>query len=510
MKKDIYEVRLPLSYNRDDILKSLRKKGIKHTGKYIIERKSLDARKKPQLYWNLRISLEKDPPNFKEITDSVLGIEYKKRDKSVIIVGSGPAGIFSGLCLLMAGFKVTLLERGADVDSRDRDISDLLKQGIFNPNSNFAFGEGGAGTFSDGKLTSRSKHISREKDFILATFINSGAPEEIFSMVHPHLGSDNLKVIVKRMRKQFTNLGGEILFNTSFISMKHLTGSVKEVETTRGTLECDYLLLGIGHSSFETYRELIRSGLQFKSKNFAIGFRAEHRQEVINMAQWGQEEVPGLKAAEYRLTAKVTNSSVFSFCMCPGGTIVPAAAMPETSVVNGMSNYLRDGQFANAAVVASFNFDRVKKREVSPLECLDLLQELEQSYFEATNGYSVPAMKISDFINSGETAQLGETSYSLGLTPYNLKELLPQSVIEPLTSGLKNFSRKIKGYDQGTIMGLESKTSAPIQVVRSREGLCEGFLNCYMVGEGAGWAGGIISSAADGIKGAMNIIERES
>lgn len=510
MKKDSFEIRLPLEYDGDDILKSLRKKGVKRPGKYIIERKSLDARKKPNLYWNLKITLEKDPPNFREISSTILDITYKKHDKKVVVVGSGPSGIFSGLVLLQAGYQVTLLERGSDVEKRDRDISDLLEHATFNPNSNFAFGEGGAGTFSDGKLTSRSKHINREKDYILATFINNGAPEEIFSMVHPHLGSDNLKIIVKNMREQFINLGGEILFDTTFLSMKEKDGSVNAVDTTRGEIECDYLLLGIGHSSFETYRELINSGLQFKPKNFAIGFRAEHHQEIINMAQWGQKSVPGLKAAEYRLTAKADDTSVFSFCMCPGGTIVPAAALPETSVVNGMSNYLRDGVYANAAVVASFSFDRLKGREVSPLETLDLLESLERSYYQATGGYSVPAMKIDDFIHNRESGNLGDTSYALGLTPYNLKELLPGNILSPLQTGLNNFSSKLKGYDTGTIMGLESKTSAPLQVVRSREGLCEGYSNLYMVGEGAGWAGGIISSAADGIKGALNIIERES
>lgn len=510
MKKQTIEIKLPLEYSISELKKAIKKQAGSNIGEINIIRKSLDARKKTKLLWNIKVEINSERRDFQAIEQNILNLPYKKRETHVVVVGSGPAGIFSGLVLLKAGFKVTLLEKGADVDTRGIDIDNLVKSGKFNSDSNFAFGEGGAGTFSDGKLTSRSKHINIEKDFILASYINNGAPEEIYSMVHPHVGSDNLKIIVKNMRNKFIELGGKILFSTSFLSFNKRADKIISTETTKGTIDCNYLIMATGHSSFDTYKELVKSGLGFTTKNFAIGFRAEHRQDLINKAQWGSTSVEGLKAAEYRLTAKTETASVFSFCMCPGGTIVPAAAVENTSVVNGMSNYQRSGEFANAAVVAGFNFSTAYNREVPPLEALEKLKQLEESYYSSTGGYRVPGMKISEFINDKSPTKIKDTSYSLGITPFNLKELLPPSIIEPLQKGLINFSKKIDGYEDGSIMGLESKTSAPIQVNRERSGLCDGFSNLYFLGEGSGWAGGIISSGADGIKGALDIISKES
>lgn len=510
MKKQTLEVKLPLDYNSNDLESALKKYGIKNSNNINILRKSLDARKKNNIIWNLKIEINSNKPDYKKIAENILELPNKKRDIHVVVVGSGPAGIFSGIVLLKAGFKVTLIEKGSIVEKRDKDISNLLNNGVFNKDSNFAFGEGGAGTFSDGKLTSRSKHINTEKDFILATYINNGAPEEIYSMVHPHVGSDNLKIVAKNIRNQFKELGGKILFNTSFLSFIKNGTNITGVETNKGLIDCNYLILATGHSSLPTYKELIRSGVQFSTKNFALGFRAEHRQNIINKAQWGVDSIKGLKAAEYRLTAKTDSSSVFSFCMCPGGSIVPAAAIENTSVVNGMSNYRRNGNFANAAIVATFNFSNEYKREVSPLESLEMLYQLEEKYYSATGGFNIPGMNISEFIDDKTPNKINDSSYPLGITPYDLKELLPKTVIEPLTQGLINFSRKIDGYKDGNIMGLESKTSSPIQVDREPGGLCHGFSNLYFLGEGSGWAGGIISSGADGVKGSMDIIKRES
>ena len=504
-----FELKLPINYTNSDILKQLKKKGARNIDNTTIIRKSLDARKKSNIVWNLKVEINTTEISFKRRAEQALGLPYKSFNKTVIIVGSGPAGIFAGFVLLKAGFSVTILEKGRKIKSRDLDIADLINNGNFKVNSNFAFGEGGAGTYSDGKLTSRNKHISKEKDFILSTFITNGAPEEIYSMVHPHIGSDNLKIVAKNMRDQFLDLGGVIHFETTFITFSSKFNSITKVDTDRGDFDTNYLLLATGHSSYPTYRELIKKGVVFKSKNFAVGFRAEHPQSIINRAQWGQDAIEGLKAAEYRLTSKTDTASVFSFCMCPGGTIVPAAASENASVVNGMSNYLRNGEFANAAIVSAFNFSDMLKREVSPLESLDLLQQLEERYFDATGSYSVPGMNITDFINGTSSGNIGNTSYSPGITPYNLEELLPQNIIEPLKQGLKDFSNRLSGYETGNILGLESKTSSPIQVERDQNGLCSGYNNLYFSGEGSGWAGGIVSSAADGIKSALDIINRE-
>ncbi|OQY40420.1 MAG: hypothetical protein B6229_01840 [Spirochaetaceae bacterium 4572_7] len=509
MKKPIIELKLPVGYNNEDLLAHLKKIGHKNIKSVEVLKKSLDARKKDKIVWNIQLDINNPKIDFKDISENALEIPYKTRNSHVIIVGSGPSGIFSGLVLLKAGFKVTIIERGSKVENRDKDIANLMEKGIFNSESNFAFGEGGAGTYSDGKLTSRNKHISKEKKFILSTFINNGAPKEIYSLVHPHVGSDNLKIVAKNMRNQFTDAGGVILFDTSFISFKQKGTTVNKIISSKGEHDCDYLILATGHSAFDTYRELIKRGLIFNTKNFALGFRAEHPQLLINNAQWGRDSLPGVKAAEYRITAKTESSSVYSFCMCPGGQIVPAGALQNTSVVNGMSNFKRNSEFANAAVVASFNFSTDLQRVVPPEEALERLQRLEESYFLATGGYSVPGMKISDFIASSLKESVNKTSYPLGVTNMDLSELLPKSVIAPLKEGLSQFNNKLKGYETGNILGLESKTSSPIQVSRNKEGLCNGFSNLYFVGEGSGWAGGIISSGADGIRGAINIIEKE-
>ncbi|MDP2278726.1 MAG: FAD-dependent oxidoreductase, partial [Nitrospirota bacterium] len=278
--------------------------------------------------------------------------------------------------------------------------------------------------------------------------------------------------------------------------------------TTSGGIEADYFIIAPGHSAYETYRMLIRRGVQFRTKNFAIGSRVEHPQEIINKAQWGRERLPGVKAAEYRLTSQGDgNLPVYTFCMCPGGTVVPAAAYQNTNIVNGMSLYMRDGKFANAACVAEVHPDKLIGREATPEEALDWLGALEQSFYQYSDGFKAPFCSIQNFINRKEPAEIVESSYPLKLKPAALWNLLPAEVSSSIREGLKDFSRKIKGFETGNIMGLESKTSSPIQVLREKDSRCAGFENLYIVGEGSGCAGGIISSGADGIKAAINIIE---
>lgn len=429
----------------------------------------------------------------------------------MIVVGSGPAGFFSAYVLQKAGFACTMIERGSDVESRAKHINDFETQNTFNPQNNYAFGEGGAGTFSDGKLTSRSKHISKERNFILDLYVEAGAPEEIKYLAHPHLGSDNLKIIARNLRLQFEALGGKILFDTNLTDIKMKGEKVKLVETNSGLLEADYLVLAIGHSAFDTYRMLIRNGVPFRTKNFAIGSRMEHPQVLINKAQWGVESLAGVKAAEYRLTSKADGKhQVYSFCMCPGGMVVPATAFAGSNIVNGMSLYNRDAEFANAACVASVNLGGLLRKEVSPLESLDWVEQLEQKFYEFSNSYRAPFCSIEDFLMRKGKGKKSESSYPLGLINAPLWEMLPMEISNALKSGLEDFQRKIKGFEKGVLLGLESKTSSSIQVLRDRSGLCEGFENLFMLGEGSGYAGGIISSAADGVKGAMKLIEMES
>lgn len=502
-------LKLPTDYNEDEMRKGLGKElGIQEFS-YQIKNKSLDARKKENIHWLVRVLvLSAEVTGDVLVQSPSLDIPYRKRRERAVVVGSGPAGFFSALVLQKAGILTTIIERGTDVHKRAEGIREFEKTGVFNPVSNYAFGEGGAGTFSDGKLTSRSKHISKERQFIVSSYIQAGAPEEIGYMAHPHLGSDNIRKIVRNLRDAFSDIGGSVLFETMLEDLKIKDGKVIEAITTSGGIEADYFIIAPGHSAYETYRMLISRGVQFRTKSFAIGSRVEHPQEIINKAQWGRERIAGVKAAEYRLTSPGDgNLPVYTFCMCPGGTVVPAAAYQDTNIVNGMSLYMRDGKFANSACVAGVHPDKLIGREATPEEALDWLGALEQSFYQYSDGFKTPFCSIQNFISRKEPTEIVESSYPMELKPAALWNLLPAEVSSSIREGLKDFSRKIKGFETGSIMGLESKTSSPIQVLREKGSRCTGFENLYLVGEGSGCAGGIISSGADGIKAAINIIE---
>ena len=472
-----------------------------------IMHKSLDARKKNAIHWEIRLLVQS--PEIKggePEKQAILEIPYKKRKQKAMVVGSGPAGFFAAYVLQKAGLQTTLIERGTAVEKRSREIEIFEKTAVFQPKSNYAFGEGGAGTFSDGKLTSRSKRISLEKQFILKSYVEAGAPEEIEYLAHPHLGTDKLKQIVENLRHSFENMGGQMLFETQMTDLRVKNGRVTAIETDKGTMEADFFVIAQGHSAFETYRMLMSRGIGFHTKNFALGSRMEHPQELINQAQWGVKKLKGVKAAEYRLVSPGEGGHpVYSFCMCPGGVIVPATAYENTNIVNGMSRYLRNGNFSNAACVAGLNMNNLLHREVSAPEVLDWLEKLEQSFYQYSSGYSAPTCSIKDFIRQKETSANKETSYPMGVVQAPLWELLPPEISNAMRRGLKDFIRKMKGFEEGNLLGLESKTSAPVQVDREKNGLCSGFQNLYVVGEGSGYSGGIVSSAADGIKAAIHI-----
>jgi uncharacterized FAD-dependent dehydrogenase len=325
-------------------------------------------------------------------------------------------------------------------------------------------------------------------------------------MAYPHVGSDNLRVVVKNLREQYRQIGGEILFETTMTDLITEQGRVVEVVAGKESYGSDYVIVAPGHSAYETYRMMMNRGVSFRTKNFAIGCRAEHRQEEINRAQWGIGQLNGVKAAEYRLTSDGDGKHpVYSFCMCPGGIVVPAATYSHLNIVNGMSNYRRNGKFANAGFVAGIHPDQLAGRTVTPLEALQWLEDLEQSFFAFSEGYSAPFCTISDFLLEKVPESIPETSYPLGLKPAPLWQMLPPVVVNAMKEGLRDFDRRLKGYSNGILLGLESKTSSPIQVIREPNGLCTGFENLFLAGEGSGYAGGIVSSAADGIRIAMRI-----
>jgi len=501
----IIQIKVPTDYSREQIRNAIGKQlGIKDFS-FQIEKKSLDARKKNDIHWLLGVMVSSEKLEGDDFeAPEPLEIPFKKRTEKVVVVGSGPAGFFAAHVLQLSGFHVTIIERGSEVEHRSRAIGMFESKGEFNAQNNYAFGEGGAGTFSDGKLTSRSKHINRERNFILSEYVKAGAPAEIAYMAYPHVGTDNLKLVVAHLRKQFLENGGTYLFETQLEDLVIDGNRARGVVSNNGDLEADHIILATGHSAYDTYRLLLEKGVLFGTKNFAIGHRIEHPQNLINQAQWGRKALPGVKAAEYRLSTKSKSGlGVYSFCMCPGGKVVPAAAYKEKSVVNGMSQYQRDGQFANAGCVVGVHPDMLVGHTCSPGEILDWMDELEESFFALSNNYEIPANRATDYIQKRESKALSNSSYPLGLQSAPLFNLIPTVVSQAITDGIRDFSRKLRGFDQGLLMGLESKTSSPIQVSRDRVGKCTGFENLYFVGEGSGFAGGIISSAADGVKCAM-------
>ena len=503
------QIHLPTDYSDDDIRNVIKRNVGVTDFSFKIEKKSLDARKKNNIHWQISLIVKSKYIKGADYVPPVaLNIPYKKRREKVIVVGSGPAGFFAAHVLQQAGFETTIIERGSEVRERTKAVNLLNSKGIFSSANNFAFGEGGAGTFSDGKLTSRSKRISAERHFILQEYVKAGAPEEILYMAHPHIGTDNLKIIVANLRQRFLENGGEILFDTRLNELKIKNSLVKKVICDQCELDADYLILATGHSAYDTYRMLMRHGVQFKTKNFAIGHRIEHPQALINRAQWGREKLSGVKAADYRLTTKTRSGlPVYSFCMCPGGQVVPAAAYEHKSVVNGMSRYRRDGNFANAGIVAGVHPDMLLGHTATAAEILDWMDALEEQFFNFTNNYTLPAATAKAYISKLSTVKIGSSSYPLGLQSAPLYDMVPAFIADALAEGVKDFSRKIHGFERGLLMGLESKTSSPIQAVREKDGRSSGFDNLYIAGEGSGYAGGIISSAADGIKCALNICE---
>jgi len=504
----IIELKMRTDYSTDELEDVIRKVLKINDFTYNIEKQSLDGRNVKEIHWVVRVGVQSPEIN-NELEPQIekLDIPYKKRNKHVVVVGNGPGGFFASYLLIQAGFKVTMIDQGPEVFTRTKDVKSFEKTGILNPRSNYAFGEGGAGTFSDGKLTSRTKSILKEKKFIFDCYIQAGAPEEIRYLSKPHLGTNLLIKIVRHLREDFISRGGTMIFDNKMIDFKTKGPKVLSVETEKGVIKGDYYIFAIGHSCYESYRLLMTKGVMFQLKNFAIGTRVEHPQELINLAKWQVPALPGVKAADYSLTYNFRDAmTIYSFCMCPGGMVVPSPPEPGLNIVNGRSNYKRNYPFANSAIVAGIDLESLLGREVSPEESLEWVLSLERKFYDYTNSYKAPAVSVKDFLRFKTTSTFGPTSYPFDLVTAEFRELFPKEVTNSMMYALKDFTRKIKGFEEGTLMGLESRTSSPIQLIR--DGMkCAGFDNLYVGGEGSGLAGGIVSSGADGIKCAMDIIE---
>ncbi len=470
---------------------------------YKILRKSIDARKRPIFKLKLLVSDSpiKQNPIFRNYQDVTNG-------QRVIVVGAGPCGLFAALKLIEEGFKPIIIERGKPISERKKDIALIARNYDLNEESNWCFGEGGAGTFSDGKLFTRSTKKGNITE-ILETFVFHGANDNILSEAHPHIGTDKLSRIIKNIRETILKCGGEYYFNTKVTDLLVKNNVVYGVKTSNNTtIEAKAVILATGHSARDIYQLFANKGWAIEAKPFAMGVRVEHSQELINNSQYNDKNIAKLlPPASYSLVHNVNNRGVFSFCMCPGGMIIPASTEKKSLVVNGMSSSNRGSAFANSGIVVSINPQDVKEYSKQPaLSLMKFQQECEQKIY--IHNQTSPAQRISDFIRNKPSNNISATSYPSGLQACNMNDYLPRIIAEHLKKGFKVFDRRIKGFisNQATMIGLESRTSSPVRILRDKDSLQHPQLAMlFPCGEGAGYAGGITSSAIDGVNAAEKI-----
>lgn len=469
----------------------------------------VEQEKKLLARWRKDKNIEQVPPSGEAVLGKLADRAPGPGDCPPVVVGFGPAGMFAALALARAGHCPLVLERGQDVDRRTRDIENFWQGGSLLPDSNVQFGEGGAGTFSDGKLTTRiSDPLMAE---VLAAFVEAGAPEEIKYLQKPHIGTDLLRGIVKHIRQQIISLGGQVRFGTCVTDLELGSGGSLEALIVAGEerIPCQTAFFGIGHSARDTYRMLLRRGLSMEAKPFAMGVRIEHPQDFIDRGQYGEDAGhERLPVADYALTYKdpLTGRGAYSFCMCPGGLVVAATSEAGGVVTNGMSNYRRDSGIANSALLVQVGPADFGHEVLSGLE---LQEKLEHLAFKAGGGdYRAPVQTVGDFLagNSGSEQFLTPPTYRPGVRPADLHDCLPPFITRTLSDALPHFDRKIQGFaDPGAVLtGIESRSSAPCRIRRDRESLeAEHTPGLYPIGEGAGYAGGIMSAAVDGLKAAL-------
>lgn len=472
-------------------------------------RRSIDCRgKTPKYLLNVNVYTENETSKqedyysrFKQVSES----------PAVHIIGAGPSGYFAALELLAQGLKPIVFERGKDVRGRRFDIKPLMLQGIINGDSNYCYGEGGAGTFSDGKLYTRSNKRGNVRK-ILKILVEHGAIPDIMIDAHPHIGSDKLPKVMQNIRDTIIKFGGEVHFNSRLTDIVIKNNRVSEIIiNNKDNHKVNNLILATGHSAKEVYYLLRDRGVSLEAKDFAIGFRIEHPQELINTIQYGKKYADKLPTASYKLVTQVNGKGVYSFCMCPGGIIIPASTSSSELVVNGMSMSKRHSKWANSGIVCSINnTDLVDYTKHGEFAGLEFQKDLESAFYLDTeeNFLKAPAQRTLDFIGNRESSSLAKSSYVPGLKSVNLNRLFPKQVAETLRLGLIDFGRKMRGYlcEDSNVIGLESRTSSPLRIPRDRETLRHTVIeNLYPVGEGSGYAGGIVSSAIDGDNAAMAI-----
>jgi hypothetical protein len=489
-----------------------------------VMRRSIDARRrrKPRFVYSVDVSVP-DGINLpvkkgRDVNIEALTEEIKppyhaakmKPGRRPVVVGCGPAGLFAALTMSGRGMSPLLLERGKRISERIADVHGFWEKGILNTESHVHFGEGGAGTFSDGKLTSRVKNPYAAG--IKKIFVDTGAPPEILTDAKPHIGTDRLQEVVVNLRKKLMGLGCEIRFESKVTDFLIHRGKVEGVIVNgKEEVKTDRLILAIGQSAEDTYIKLHEQGARIEPKPFAIGLRVEHLQSLINAVQYGKwRGHPDLPPADYFLTTKLAdmNRSVYSFCMCPGGSVIGCSSKEGGVVTNGMSRYLRGSPYANSAVVVTVNIEDFKDIAPHPLSGLEFRRHWEEKAFVlGGENYCAPAQRLIDFLQDKVGNLPGSTSFLPGVKSTSLRETLPGFAIKALKRGIIQFDQKMRGFitEEATLIGVETRTSSPVRILRGPDGQSVNTGGLYPCGEGAGYAGGIISSALDGIRIAEKI-----
>ena len=493
---------------------------------YQIKKQSIDARKKPDLKYVYTVDVT--VPNEAQILKKQKGnpvslvketpyvfkvVGEEKMKHRPIIIGSGPAGMFCAYMLAQHGYRPILFERGASVEERTSDVETFWNTGKLKPNSNVQFGEGGAGTFSDGKLNTLVKDSFGRNKKVLEIFVENGAPEEILYINKPHIGTDILVNVVRNMREKIIAWGGEVYFHSQFTDFELTDNKLKSItifsDNCAHIYDAETLVLAIGHSARDTFSMLYDKKLPLTAKSFAVGVRVEHKQQTINDSQYGKDSPYHLPSAAYKVTANLENGrGVYSFCMCPGGYVVNASSELGHLAVNGMSYHARDGENANSAIIVSVTPEDYGSDH--PLAGMYFQRKLEQKAYALGNG-AVPVQCFGDFCNNEATKNLGEIKPQIKGTYVlaNVREIFPKEIAHSLELGIKSFDRQIQGFANAdtVLSGVESRTSSPIRIERNEEFQIEN-TGIYPCGEGAGYAGGITSAAMDGIKTAEKIAQK--
>ena len=516
MKINVNNIIVSIEKNQDrEIEKEIIKRGIKkeNIDRIVWSKRSIDSRKKSDIkfVYNVEVTLKKEIDLLKTKNISLVKETEKikrkalNKDEEVLVVGTGPAGLFAALRLAEYGYKPIVIDRGEAVDERDKTVDRFIKTGELNENSNIQFGEGGAGTYSDGKLNTRIKSEYIEKVF--TEFVECGAQKEIMWDYKPHIGTDILKVVVKNLREKIISLGGRFYFNNLLTDVIIENGEVQGAVIRNNKNEMEKLpvkkiILAIGHSSRDTYRMFHKNGVFMENKPFAVGARIEHPREDIDRMQYGKYAGnKNLGAATYSLTYnnKEEERGIFSFCMCPGGVIVNAASENGGTLVNGMSYSDRNGRFSNSALVVGIKENEFGDELFSGMK---FQEELERKTFELVKNYGALYQSVPDFLEGKLTEKEIETSYEMKKTPYDLNKLFPEVITRNMKMALNYWGKRYEGFvsERANLIAPETRTSAPVKITRNEIGESVNIKGLYPVGEGAGYAGGIVSAAVDGLK----------